>query len=107
LRLATVRPQDAFNITAKVLVCLGTEDPLIAVEERLAFEEEMRAGDVDWRMNLYGGAEHSFTNPRAELAGFPGLKYHQLSDERSWRAMLARRDHGRTNAGPLHRRVAR
>jgi dienelactone hydrolase len=87
-RLATIRPQDAANITAKVLVCLGTEDPLIAVEERLAFEEEMRAGGVDWRMNLYGGAEHSFTNPRAELADLPGLKYHQLSDERSWRAML-------------------
>ena len=87
-RLATVRPQDAVNIRAKVLVCLGTEDPLIAVEERLAFEEEMRAGGVDWRMSLYGGAEHSFTNPRAELAGLPGLKYHQLSDERSWRAML-------------------
>jgi dienelactone hydrolase len=87
-RLSTVRPQDASNITAKVLVCLGTEDALISVEERLAFEEEMRAGGVDWRMNLYGGAEHSFTHPWAELADLPGIKYHQPSDERSWRAML-------------------
>lgn len=87
-RLATRRPDDAQNITAKVLVCVGTEDPLISVAERLAFEEEMRAGGVDWRMNLYGGAEHSFTRPGADRDGQAGIGYHRLSDERSWRAML-------------------
>jgi dienelactone hydrolase len=87
-RLATVRPQDAGHIKAKVLVCVGTEDLLIPDEERLAFEEEMRAGGVDWRMNLYGGAEHSFTHPWANLVDLPGVTYHRLSDERSWRAML-------------------
>jgi dienelactone hydrolase len=87
-RLATRRPQDSANIRGKVLVCLGTDDPLISVQERLAFEEEMRAGGVDWRMNLYGGTEHSFTNPASELADRPGVRYHHLSDERSWRAML-------------------
>ncbi len=69
-------------------MCVGTEDPLISVAERLAFEEEMRAGGVDWRMNLYGGAQHSFTRPESELVGVAGLGYHQRSDERSWRAML-------------------
>lgn len=87
-RLATMRPQDARNISGRVLVCVGTEDPLISVEERAAFEEEMRAGGVDWRMNLYGGAEHSFTHPGADFADLPGITYHQPSDERSWRAML-------------------
>jgi dienelactone hydrolase len=87
-RLATRRPHDAANIKGKVLVCVGTEDPLISVPERLAFEEEMRAGGVDWRMNLYGGAGHSFTRPGAELDGVAGISHHQLSDERSWRAML-------------------
>ena len=86
--LGTVRPQDASNITGSVLVCVGTEDPIIPLEQRLAFEAEMRAADVDWRMNLYGGAAHSFTHPWAEHAAIPGLKYHQPSDERSWRAML-------------------
>lgn len=37
-RLATPRPRDARNITGKVLVCIGTEDPLISVGERLMFE---------------------------------------------------------------------
>jgi dienelactone hydrolase len=87
-RLSTVRPQDASNIKGKVLACLGAEDSLVPLEERLAFEEEMRAGGVDWRMNLYGGAEHSFTHPWVDLVDVPGLKYHQPSDERSWRAML-------------------
>jgi dienelactone hydrolase len=87
-RLATPRPQDSANIRGKVLVCVGTDDPLISVKERLAFEEEMRAGGVDWRMNLYGGTEHSFTNPASGLADRPGVTYHHLSDKRSWRAML-------------------
>jgi dienelactone hydrolase len=86
--LATSRPRDSANIAGKVLVCVGAEDPLIPAEERLAFEAEMTAAGVDWRMNIYGGAKHSFTHPRAEIAAVPGLAYHQLSDERSWRAML-------------------
>jgi len=68
---------------------MGTEDPFAPVERRAAFEEDMRAGGVDWRMNFYGRAEHSFTHPRAGDAGqLPGIKYHQPTDERSWRAML-------------------
>jgi dienelactone hydrolase len=47
----------------------------------------MRTAGVDWRMNLYGGAEHNFTHPRAALAGAARLQYHQPSDERSWRAI--------------------
>jgi len=86
--LGTTRPQDAANIKAKVLVCVGADDPFIPGEQRLAFEDEMRAAGVDWRMNLYGGVEHSFTHPGAERVDFPGVKYHQLTDKRSWRAML-------------------
>ena len=56
--------------------------------QRADFEAEMRAGNVDWRMNIYGGAVHSFTNPNASAAGIPGIAYDKLTDERSWRAML-------------------
>jgi len=86
--LATTRPLDARNIVGSVLVCIGTEDPLIPAEQRAAFEQEMREAGVDWRMNLYGGAAHSFTNERAGQFGMPGVAFHGPSDERSWRAML-------------------
>jgi dienelactone hydrolase len=88
--LSTVRPEDAGNIGGRVLVFVGTEDPFIPLEQRLAFEAEMRAGGVDWEMILYGGAEHSFTHPAAdpEVTGLPGIKYHPKAAERSWRAML-------------------
>ncbi|MEU8581047.1 dienelactone hydrolase family protein [Streptomyces abikoensis] len=100
--LTTKRPEDAARIVGKVLVCVGSEDPFITQEHRLLFEEEMRAAGVDWRLNLYGGAQHSFTHPpitpdgrvsedpaaEAERAVTPGIAYDRASDERSWRAML-------------------
>jgi dienelactone hydrolase len=87
-RLATPRPLDSGNIIGKVLVCIGAEDPLISVGERLMFEEQMRAAGVDWRMNLYGGAQHSFTHPQVDRIGVPGLRFDRISAQRSWRAML-------------------
>jgi dienelactone hydrolase len=72
--LTTARPEDSANIAGTVLVCVGADDPLVPVEQRLAFEAEMRAAGVDWRMNLYGGAQHSFTHPRAHAAGSPASR---------------------------------
>jgi dienelactone hydrolase len=83
--LGTRRPQDARQIKARVLVCIGTQDPIVPPEQRAAFEREMDEAGVDWRMNLYGGAAHSFTNPGSSG---PGMGYHPLADQRSWRAML-------------------
>jgi dienelactone hydrolase len=85
--LATTRPQDAQDITGHVLVCIGADDPFIPPAQRLAFEEEMKAGGADWRLNLYGGAVHSFTNPAADGSN-PAIRYDPLADARSWRAML-------------------
>jgi dienelactone hydrolase len=86
--LGTARPEDAKNITGSILVCIGADDPMIPEEQRAAFQEEMRAAGVDWRLNLYGGAVHSFTNELADQMGMPAIKYHKATDERSWRAML-------------------
>jgi dienelactone hydrolase len=90
--LKTGRPRDASNIKGKILVCLGADDPLIPVAERNAFEQEMREGGADWQMHVYGGAQHSFTEPsieaRARAAGLSGMKYNESADRRSWRSML-------------------
>ena len=63
--LGTARPKDAANIMGKVLVMIGADDPIVANAQRKAFEEEMTAGGVDWMLNVYGGAVHSFTRPGA------------------------------------------
>ena len=85
--LGTARPEDARNIRGKVLALIGADDPIVPVEQRRAFEEEMTAGGVDWMLTIYGGAEHSFTRPGAETIGMPGIRYHEPTDRRSWRAM--------------------
>jgi dienelactone hydrolase len=86
--LGSARPEDAANIRGKVLVCIGADDPIIPPEQRAAFEQEMRSAGVDWRMDLYGGVQHSFTNPAAAQANLPGIIYDELAAARSWRAML-------------------
>lgn len=87
--LGTSRPQDAKNITGKVLVLLGADDPGIPPEQRAAFEAEMRDGAVDWQMKLYGGVVHSFTNPKADEMGMPDfVRYDAAADKRSWAEMI-------------------
>jgi dienelactone hydrolase len=86
--LATARPAEAGKVKAKVLVQIGADDPIIPAEQRVAFEQEMTKAGADWRMMLYGGAGHSFTNPGADALGRPGFAYDKVADQRSWRAML-------------------
>ncbi|MGW1424574.1 dienelactone hydrolase family protein [Bradyrhizobium manausense] len=86
--LTSERPADACRIKAKVLVCHGAADRLVPPPQLAAFENEMAKTDVDWQVNVYGGAAHSFTNPEASSAGVPELAYHATADRRSWAAML-------------------
>lgn len=86
--LATLHPQDAASIKGRLLVCLGADDPGIPPEQRAAFEAEMRAGKVKWRMDLYGGVVHSFTNVHADQLGRPEFaRYDAEADRLSWNAM--------------------
>jgi dienelactone hydrolase len=85
--LTSSRPEDSRNIVGRVLMCVGADDPLVPIEERARFQDEMRAAGVEWQMNLYGGAKHRFTDPNAAAAGVPGLEYNQSAAKRSWRAM--------------------
>ena len=84
--LSTVSKIAPGAITAKVLVCIGADDPMIPPDQRVAFEKEMTDAQADWRMNVYGGAQHSFTNPGAD-GSRPGILYDKNADERSWQAM--------------------
>jgi dienelactone hydrolase len=85
--LGTARPEDAKNIKGKVLALIGADDPIVNNDQRREFEEEMTAGGADWQLVVYGGAVHSFTNPRASNVDLPGIDYHEPTDRRSWQAM--------------------
>ena len=88
--LRTVAPAAAGAIAARILVCIGADDPFIPPEQRADFEAEMRAADADWQMHLYGGTVHSFTNRAAAKVGKPdAVRYDALADARSWAAMEA------------------
>ncbi len=89
--LGTAAPSsDAHNIRAKILVCIGADDPMIPPEQRATFEAEMRAANVDWQMHLYGKTVHSFTSPEADARGMPdAIRYSPAADDRSWAAMTA------------------
>ena len=83
--LATRSPEDAKAIKGKILVCIGADDPAIPPDQRAAFEQEMRDGGVDWRMSLYGGVVHSFTDKGADSRGMPDVaRYDARADARSW-----------------------
>lgn len=80
---------DSQHITGKVLMCVGTEDPFLPLEARLAFEQDMKdAGVADWQLDVYGGVGHSFTNLRSGDMGMPGIAYDRGADLRSWFSML-------------------
>lgn len=76
-------------ISAKVLMMLGDEDPVVPQEDRLAFAASMDAAGADWQLHLYGGVGHSFTNPHVDATGFPGFRYDAAADRRSWASMMA------------------
>lgn len=85
--LDTPNPKDAHNIKGRVLVLHGADDPLVPDEQVLEFQQEMRRGNVDWQMVLYGGAVHSFTDPSAGNNPSQGAAYNPEADKRSWAAM--------------------
>jgi dienelactone hydrolase len=87
--LDTPYPADAKNIKAKVLALHGGDDPFVPKEQVLAFQQEMRAGGVDWQLVVYGGAVHSFTNPASGNDPKKGAAYDVAADRRSWAAMRA------------------
>jgi len=87
--LGTAAPKtDAKSIKARVLVCIGADDPMIPAEQRAEFETEMRDAGIDWQMHLYGKTVHSFTNQQAAKRGMPdAIRYSAEADARSWASM--------------------
>lgn len=83
--LDTPNAEDAKAIRSPVLVLHGADDPYVPQEQVQAFIEEMRNAGVDWQLNSYGGAVHSFTDPTANTPG--QAEYNPAVAERAFAAM--------------------
>ena len=85
--LDTPVPADASKIKGMVLALHGADDPHVPPAQVAAFQQEMRTAKVDWQMIYYGGAVHSFTNPKSGNDPSKGVAYNEKADRRSWEAM--------------------
>ncbi|HIQ42524.1 dienelactone hydrolase family protein [Ectopseudomonas khazarica] len=83
--LDTPNPVDAKNIQAPVLVLHGADDPAVPQAQVDGFVAEMKAAGVDWQLVSYGGAVHSFTDPKANVPG--RNQYHPVVAARAFKAM--------------------
>jgi dienelactone hydrolase len=91
---------DWHDVDSTVLLCTGSEDPICTPDQLLAFSRALQESEVDWRVNIYGGAKHAFWARPANPDGFPteglthvqatvpGVGYHPKQTERYWRAVL-------------------
>jgi dienelactone hydrolase len=76
-------------IKARVLVCIGADDPFIPANQRAEFESDMRAVGAEWQMNVYGRTVHSFTNQEAAKRNMPeAIRYSPEADARAWASAL-------------------
>jgi dienelactone hydrolase len=80
-------PEDAGRLRSKVLICHGSEDPLVGKESIDAFMAEMRSEKIDWQLIYLGNAVHSFTEPAADRRGSPQFAYSKNAEARGWAAM--------------------
>lgn len=80
-------PADGKNIKCKVLIQHGADDPFVPADGIAAMIAEFNAAKVDWQMNTYSGAVHSFTHLGAGNDNSKGAAYNAAADKRSWQAM--------------------
>jgi dienelactone hydrolase len=77
-------PAEGDALSAAILVLHGGDDPFVPREMLVAFEEAMKARQANWELVAYGGAVHSFTDPKADGSFSPGAKYHERAAARSF-----------------------
>ncbi|MFD6066501.1 dienelactone hydrolase family protein [Amycolatopsis lurida] len=86
--LTTGRPGEAARIRCPVWAGVGSEDPIMPPAQREAFTAEMQEAGVDWRLVVYGGAQHAFHHPTVDHTVLPGVVHHARHAERAWRDVL-------------------
>lgn len=85
--LATENPAQPGKVKAHIISFTGADDPMIPPEQVAAFKREMEQAGVDYKVVVFPGVKHSFTNPAADENGrkfnLP-LAYDAAADTVSW-----------------------
>lgn len=98
--LPAARSADWTDVRGAVLLCTGSQDPICPPDRVATFTSALQDAGVDWRVHIYGGAQHAFwaapTKPDGSPTGgtthatatVPGVGYHAAHAARAWRAVL-------------------
>lgn len=78
---------DDKNIKGQLLVLHGAIDPFIPKADYEGFVKGMNDAKVNYQLNSYSGAVHSFTEKAAGTDITKGAAYNEQADKRSWIAM--------------------
>jgi dienelactone hydrolase len=79
--------EDFKNIKGKVLICHGSDDPYATLEAVMKVQMQLKEAGVNYQINIYSGAVHSFSNPASGSDPSKGVAYNEQADKRSWEAM--------------------
>lgn len=77
-------------VKAKILVFAGGADPFVPQEVVDTFKAQMDEANADYKVIVFPGVKHSFTNPAADEYGKNNdlpLEYNKEADEKSWAEM--------------------
>ncbi len=80
------------SIKPAILVCHGSADSMVTMDDLEGFKQEMEQAQADYEVLLLEGAKHAFSNPQADVNAEKygiDLGYQQQADARSWAAMQA------------------
>jgi dienelactone hydrolase len=83
--LGTPAGQDYGQASGPILVLHGADDPVAPMAEVAALADELTAAEVEFDMEIYGGARHSFT---VWPADGDSSRYDAQADIKSWDALL-------------------
>jgi dienelactone hydrolase len=85
--LTTDAPARPGEVRARVLAATGARDPLVPIEDVLAFQREMSDAGADWHLLIHGRALHSYTNHAVGELSDPRMAYDPIAHRLSLAAL--------------------
>lgn len=85
--LTSTKPASHGDIKAAILALHGSTDPVSPKSQRDAFEAEMDAAGIPWRLFIFGGVIHAYTDVGVDVPGI--AKYDEPASRTSYNSAHA------------------